>query len=84
MILAISRHFSSLHPPLPRCGWSSPTHLTSLAAAVWVELCRLQDGFSSHWLLFAKGLGKIKGTSLSLWLGQGTNQHRGKGGPLGS
>jgi len=61
-----------------RCGWSSSTHLTSLAAAVWEELCRLLDCFSSHWLLFAKGLGKIKGTSLSLWVGRGPTSIEGR------
>lgn len=56
MILTISRH----SPPPPPPGWSSSTHLASLAAAVWEELCRLLDYSSSHWLLFAKGSGKSK------------------------
>lgn len=51
-ILAISRRFFSFFP-WPWCGCSSSSFLTSLAAAVWEELCLPRDCFSSHWLLFA-------------------------------
>lgn len=75
MILAISRHLSL--PPPPRSPGLAVDGVAPPTLLPWLLLCGRSSAV--YWTVSAAiGLGKIKGTSL--WVGEGTNQHRGKDG----